>query len=495
MGTTPSATWCAETWKRILAEGMKVETPEPYVNDAWRHSICQNFELINGDLMNYSQGNQYEKIYEAEGGDAALAMLVWGYPGDMRRLLVPLLDFTRKNLEYHQAGFKLLDICRYYWQTRDAAVISELRPRWEKEARLLTDNRTGEHGLYPQEQYCGDISTMVYSLNANTKAWRALRDLGAVLRQCGETNEADHYTQIAAEFRKTILDAIAKNVRHETTPPFVPVALFADEPVHDPIIASRIGGYWNIIIGYTLSSGIFPPGSPEESWIPHYQEQHGGLCMGMLRAGQGFTFWTSADRFNPLYGTRYAQDTLRRDDPERALVCFYGMLAQGFTRNTFISGEGCSLTPLDDAGRLIYLPPNSAANAHFLSILRYMLVQDWDLDDDGVPDTLRLLFATPKRWLEDGKTIVVERAPSAFGPHFRAVARRIQIEAGEVVATVDLPQRNPPKQTLLRIRVPDGWKVTGAQSGSVQFKTDEQGTADISNLKGQVEVRFGVSKL
>ena len=124
--------------------------------------------------------------------------------------------------------------------------------------------------------------------------------------------------------------------------------------------------------------------------------------MGMLRAGGGYTFWTSANRFNPLYGTRYALDTLRRDDPERALVSFYGMLAQGFTPNTYVSGEGCSFTPADEGGRLLYCPPNSAANAHFLSMLRYLLVQDWDLDDDGKPETLRLCFATPKRWLGDG---------------------------------------------------------------------------------------------
>ena len=106
---------------------------------------------------------------------------------------------------------------------------------------------------------------------------------------------------------------------------------------------------------------------------------------------------------NPLYGTRYTLDTLRRDDPERALVSFYGMLAQGLTRNTFIGGEGCTLVPVDAGGRFFYCPPNSAASAHVLSMLRYMLVQDWDLDDDGKPETLRLAFATPKRWLEDGK--------------------------------------------------------------------------------------------
>jgi hypothetical protein len=482
---------CVTTWKNLLSQGMNVETPEPIVNDAWRHLICQNFELIKGDRIHYSSGNQYDQIYEAEGSDAALALMVWGYESDMRRLMVPLIQFTRKGLEFHQAGFKLNDVCRYYWQTRDAAALRELRPLWEKEAQRLVGNRT-ENGLYPKEQYCGDISTFVYSLNVNSKAWRALRDLAPVLAECGETAEAKKYEENAARFRKVILDAIEKNAHRETSPPFVPVGLFSEEPTHDPILHSRIGNYWNIIIGYTIASGIFPPGSPEESWIPHYQEQHGGLCMGMLRAGGGYAFWSGPNRINPLYGTRYALDTLRRDDPERALVSLYGMLAQGFTRNTFESGEGCSLTPVDDGGRMFYCPPNSASNGHFLSMLRYALVQDWDLADDGKFDTLRLLFATPKRWLEDGKTLKVERAPTAFGQ----VSIRVQsrLSTGEVSADVDLPARNPAKHTLLRIRVPDGWKVVSVRNGKDQLKVDDQGTVDLSGLKGKQTLQFQTAR-
>lgn len=484
---------CAQTWRGILAQGMNVETPEPVVNNAWRHLICQNFELINGNRIHYSAGNQYDALYESEGSDALLAMLVWGYESDARRLIVPLLDFTRKGLEFHQAGFKLNDVSRYFWQTRDAAAIKEFRPRWEKEAERLVNNRTGEGGLFPKEQYCGDIHTFCYSLNANSKAWRAIRDLGAMLAAAGEDADAKRYTGVAVEFKKPILAAIEKSISRKTSPPFVPVALFGDEPVHDPILHSRIGSYWNIIIGYTMASGIFPPGSEEESWIARYQEQHGGLCMGMLRAGGGqFNFWTSDNRINPLYGTRYALDTMRRDDPERALVALYGMLAQGFTRNTFICGEGCNLDPVDEGGRIFYCPPNSAANSHFLSMLRYALVQDWDLDSDGTPETLRLGFATSKRWLEDGKGYKVERAPTAFGP----VSLNVQskLAEGEVVADVQLPSRNTPQKILLRARVPDGWKVVSAQAGDKKLTPDEQGTVDVSSCKGRLTIRFAVAK-
>src|SRR5205814_678927 len=197
-------------------------------------------------------------------------------------------------------------------------------------------------------------------------------------------------------------------------------------------------------------------------------------------------------RVNPLYGTRYVLDTLRRDDPERALVSLYGMLAQGFTRNTLVAAEGSTLAAVDDGGRFFYCPPNSTGNAHFLTMLRNLLVQDFDLDDDGEPETLRLLFGTPRRWLEDGKRIVVEHAPTAFGPV--SVRAESRLGNGHVTATVDLPARNAPRRTLLRARVPEGWRVTGARLGSADLAVDGRGTVDLTGRSGTVVVRFAVKK-
>src|SRR5262249_45352472 len=406
-----------QTWKDVVGRAMRVDVPEPRVNNAWRNLLVQNFMLLNGDRMLYSAGNQYEALYEAEGSDAALAMLSWGYEDDAKRMFVPLLDFLRKGLEHHQAGLKLHDVARCWWQTQDAGWLKATRPRWEKELNRLLDNRDGTDGLLPKERYCGDIATPVYSLSVESKAWRALRDLPPVLRALGEEALAARVARAEAEVRPKVLDAVHRSLRRETAPPFIPNALLANEHLHDPITATRIGSYWNLVINFTIGSRLFPAGSDEELWIPRYLEAHGGLCMGMVRAGgTAHAFWTGSERVNPLYGTRYVVDTLRRDDPERALVSFYGMLAQGFTRDTFVAGEGCTLAPVDDGGRFFYCPPNSAGNAHFLTMLRNLLVQDLDLDDDGEPETLRLLFGTSRRWLEDGNRIVVERAPTAFGP-------------------------------------------------------------------------------
>ena len=483
-----------KTWKDIVGRAMLVEVPEPRINHAWKNLLAQNFMLANGDRMLYSAGNQYEALYEMEGSDAVLALLAWGYADEARELFVPLLDFTRKGLENHQAGQKINNVVRYWWQTRDTKWMQEMKPRIEREFNRIVSDRNSAAGLLPKERYCGDIATPVNSLSVEAKVVRALRDLPPVLRGIGEGALAERVLQAEADVRPKILDAVMKTIRHETSPPFVPIALLDKEAIHDPITATRIGSYWNLIINYVIGSRIFPPGSAEEQWIPEYLQTHGGLCMGMVRAGGAQNnFWTGPDRMNPLYGTRYVLDALRRDDPERALVSLYGMLAHGFTRNTLIAAEGNTLAPVDDGGRFFYCPPNSAGNAHFLSILRNLVVQDWDLDDNGEPETLRLLFGTSRRWLEDGKHIVVERAPTAFG--VVSIRADSQLSQGQVMVHVDLPTRNPAKRTLLRARLPDGWRVTAASVDGQDLTVDSSGAVDLSGRTGPSLVKFGVKKL
>jgi hypothetical protein len=102
------------------------------------------------------------------------------------------------------------------------------------------------------------------------------------------------------------------------------------------------------------------------------------------------------------------------------------------------------------------------------------------------------MFATPRRWLEDGQAIKVEGAPSAFGPV--SVSVQSHLNQGDVTADVLLPTRETPKQTLLRIRVPDGWQVKSATIGGQSLKVDERGTVDLTSQRGRVAIRFAVAK-
>jgi hypothetical protein len=191
-----------------------------------------------------------------------------------------------------------------------------------------------------------------------------------------------------------------------------------------------------------------------------------------------------------LYTLRYHLALLRRDEREKALVGFYGHLAQAMTRDTYIGGEGSRFMHGDRFGRSFYLPPNTASNATFLVMLRYLLIQDWDLDEDGTPDTLRLLYAVPRRWFRDGAVISFHEAPTAFGPV--SITARSHLSAGEVSVSVTSPPRRP-RHVSLRVPLPSGWQATTATVEGKELRISADGSMDLSDREGDVVVTVNVA--
>ncbi len=435
----------------------------------------------------YSADNQYEQLYVAEGGDAVRAMAWWGYRDLAQKCFLPILRYSRKGLENHQAGLKLQDLAVLYYLHRDREWMKQIAPEWSRELERLMGPRN-DQGLLPKERYCGDISTPVHSLSVEGKGWRALHDWVPILRTLDQSTLADRVQKYETNLRPQLKNHIEASIHRGTDPPFIPLALRDREEPHSPITATRIGSYWNLLSNFVIGSRLFDPQSPEEDWLPHYLENHGGLLMGMTRAGgTAHGFWTGNERVNPLYGTRYVLDALRRDDADRALVSFYGMLAQGMTRNTLIAGEGSTLQPVDEYGRFFYCPPNTAGNAHFLSMLRHLLVQDIDANNDGQPESLRLFFGTSRRWLQQGKELAIEGAPTAFGP----VSLRVQshLEEGFVVIEGTLPNRHQAEKTELKLRLPEPWKMHHAVLNNKELSIQGEDVLDLSGHEGDFTLR------
>jgi hypothetical protein len=483
---------CERRWRDLLAAGTNVEVPEPYVNAAWRSLIVGTYSILSGDDLNYSASNQYARKYAHESGEALRSLVVWGHAADAARTIRPLFIYRRPNIEYHDGTFKLRLLADYYFITRDKDLIRDTRPLWQKEIDLILDARDPSTGLLPREKYCSDIDTRVRSTRTNANAWRGLRDMSLVLDDIGEREQAERLAAIAVDYRRTVLDAIDKVTVRAVDPPFVPIALDGEEPVPDPITGTRLGSYWNLVVQSLLGSGVFRHDSPTATGILRYMQTNGGLCMGLIRVQSARPFWVNVQNIDDLYGVRYALLLQQRDEPDRALVSFYGKLAQGMTRDTFIDGESSGILPLDRFGRQMALPPNSAANASFLQQLRGLLVQDWDLDDDGRAETLRLLFATPRHWLRDGARITVERAPTAFGDI--SLAAHSELAAGRITAVVDMPARHAPGKALLRLRPPAGYSITAARADGRPVPMADSETLDLSGLSGRVQAEATVRR-
>ncbi|HEY7158917.1 MAG TPA: hypothetical protein VH575_33540 [Gemmataceae bacterium] len=481
---------CVECWQTLLRRGMNLEVPEPIVQNAWRSLVIGNFLIAVGDRMHYSAGDAYDHLYEAECGDATRALLLYGFARDARGMVGPLLDFQRQATRFHVAGHKLQLLAHDYWLSRDADSIRAKERAWKPVVDLIRDNRRKTNGLLSPDRYAGDIKQEVISLSSNANCWRGLRDMAAVLADVGEGEQAQRLAAEAKDFREAILKAVAQSERRDARPPFIPIELLGDEQPHDPLTATRRGSYYDLMSPYVLGSGIFASGSERETWMIEYLRQHGGLAMGMIRSTPHQGEFNNQPGVNVLYGLRYMLALLRRDDREHALAGFYGQLAQGMTRETFVGAEGTRFLLGDRLGRPMYLPPNSASNAMFLTTLRYLLVQDWT-DGDGKPDTLRLLYAVPGRWLKDGAVLNVERAPTMFGEiSFRVESR---LGRGEVTVRIASPPRRP-NHWSIRLPLPPGWHVVSAKEGESAVTLAEDGSADLSSRSGRFILRFQVER-
>jgi hypothetical protein len=478
---------CVEAWNSLVARGASFDIPEPIVQSAWRSLVVGNYLVASGDRMNYSAGNAYDHLYEGECGDAVRSLMLFGHAADARKMVGPLMDFNRQATRFHVAGHKLQLLAHYYWVTRDKQYLRENRARWEPVIAFIRESAKAENGLLPKDRYAGDIAEQVYSLNSNAACWRGLRDMAAVLDDLGEKDRAAELRTEAAEFRKVILDAVVKS--EDKAAKFIPISLLANEKPHDPLTATRTGSYYDLMIPYVLGSGIL--GDERDGWVINYLRQHGGIAMGLIRSMPHQGEFNEQPGVNVLYGLRYNLTLLRRGDRDHALVGFYGHLAQAMTRDTFIGGEGSRFLHGDKHGRSFYLPPNSASNATFLTTLRYLLIQDWDLDDDGRPETLRLLDAIPPRWLRDGAVIAIEKAPSAFGEiSFRVESK---LKDGEVVVNVQSPPRAVGRW-LLRIPNPPGYQVANASIDNQKLIRDADGRVDLTGRSGKFAVRFQVKR-
>jgi hypothetical protein len=471
---------------------MTIEVPEPYVNRAWRALLAGTWAIISGDDLNYSASNQYARKYAHESGEALRSLVLFGHGAAAARTIRPLFEYQRENIAYHDGAFKLRALADTYFLTADAELVRATRPLWQKEIDLILEARARSTGLLPREKYCSDIDTRVHSTNANANAWRGLRDMALVLEDLGEHAQAARLAAIAADYRRTILAAIDRATVRSVDPPFVPIALDGEEPVPDPITGTRLGSYWNLVVQSLLGSGVFRFDSPTADAIVRYMRANGGLCMGLIRVQSARAGWADVRNIDDLYGVRYALLLQQRDEPDRALVSFYAKLAQGMTRETFIDGEASGIRPLDGFGRQMGLPPNSAANASFLQQLRCLLVQDWDLDDDGRAETLRLLYATPRPWLRDGARIRLEHAPTEFGELTLSAAS--DLAAGRVTAAIDLPGRRAPARILLRLRLPEGFRMSAARVGGRPARLADRETIDLTGFLGGVQVEAAVAR-
>ncbi|MGE5110973.1 MAG: hypothetical protein ACM3JB_08970 [Acidobacteriaceae bacterium] len=490
-------------WNRKLKEGATFEVPEPYAMDAQRNLLIQNLQM---NIL-YSIGNPYEVPYNAEGHDSVQALGLFGFLPEYR---AGLESFLKQESSIYEKGERLVHAADYYFLTRDRSFIEAHQSEFQKFVSEFVTEMSSNDGLLRKEPGGTDISgnTLHYNINHQAVAWRGWRDMLEVWRELGGSSATPEREAKAAELRRTIArEARASSHRYPDGSLYIPneVRENNDFGPFDPINATKEGAYWELVATDGFASGLYGPAQNEA--ILKYLHNHGGIMLGLIRFNYlstpvgkcaptglpGYEVQGDDNAYAPPYFKMLADNGER----DRLVLSFYGKLAHGMTRNTFVSGEGHSIGVCEDADfihgmpnkyyRTMYLSPNSTNNSAYLLALRYMLIRETQ-NANGTPDSLYLADATPRPWLADGKTVSVSGAPTYFGLLSYTISSHLA--QGSVDVELDLPSRDPAHNVVLRLRVPDGKRIRSvALNGSPYEKFDaSEETINLQGLTGRMKL-------
>lgn len=192
-----------------------------------------------------------------------------------------------------------------------------------------------------------------------------------------------------------------------------------------------------------VEAGLLDPEDPIFAHLEDYMKKHfnadvlglTGRCRSENEKIHGQSYYVIQS--DNLYHWAYAV----RGDVEKSLLVFYSALGIGLDKQSLCAVERILLYER----RYAPFSVNTPHGAEVCTMVRRTLI----LQRDGV---LMLLPVTPRRWLEAGKKIVVENAPTYFGSLDLSVNSELDQQKIVVELTLRIDRRD--KVGKIRLRIP-----------------------------------------
>lgn len=394
-------------------------------------------------------------------------------------------------------GWGMWALAQHWRFTRDRTWMERAAPHLIAACQFIIRERkatmmVGPDGNPPIEFGClpagslEDVTDYWHWLSVNAYAVSGFDAVAAALADYGHPQagwlqqeaKAYHNDVFAAYTQARILAPVVK-LRDGTYTPHFPSRLYERGRTFGWIRETLEGAI------HLLFTGLVDPCSTEASWIINDFEDNLYISEEYGYAIPTFDqFWFSRGGFsmqaNLLLGP---WPYLERDEVKHFVRAWLNGFASAFYPETRM----CNEHSLPELGypRGDHFKTSDEANVTWWLRLAFIREQG---------DDLYLGQGVPRYWLAEGKKIGFKKAPTYFGP--MELEYESQLGAGELIARITPPVRNPAKRLFVRFRAPDAatgkprWtQVTVNGTAWPEFNVDKEWVVLPGNMPGPIEVR------
>jgi hypothetical protein len=479
----------AQYWKAMVAQGMQLELPDEHLQNLYNANL-QHF------LLTFTKDPRRDEYYPnistfhygpngSESSPIVQALDMRGMHGHAEKCLQAFLSTQGDALpdgEYRSPeggfchywswytighGFVLWALAEHYFYSGDKGWLQRVAPqivagcdfvakgRKVTERELPGGGRPISYGFAPAGTV-GDPRSWEYTFMISgffylglKKCAQALQDVDPENAKRFEAEAADFLSAIRAGLKESTALSPVGRLRDGTsvpiTPSFVTSRGFTSDAKDNVDPDPRFSYAFDCLAGafQLLKCEVLTLNDPETDWLLNTLEDrffmfspHQHARVRLENISQDWFNLGGFDKMQPYY-LGYPDAYLQRDQIPNFLRAFFNTLA--------VIADKQNLSFQEEIGGVGGQPQKTHEEARFLQQLRIMLLME------SGPD-LYLARGTPRSWLEHGKHIAVDRAPSYFGD----LSFRIQsfVDQGHIEATVQPPSRNRPVHIYLRFRHP-----------------------------------------
>ncbi len=415
-------------WRDLMAKAARIEVPCEKATDALRAAhVCQLLASDHGVL--HGGEGFYDEFYIRDGAYQVLELEEAGLLDAARKSVTAYLRAQRPDGRFETQkgqldanGQALWTLWQFYQITGDRFWLEAAYPQlrraadWTAHARREAPADSPFAGVLPNAVADGEFlwDGKYHIVGYDFWNLRGLLCVAAAARALGDPADAQRYQQEADDYRRAI-DAVWQKTGLAWFPPSW----------------EKAGMHW----GNTETlwpTELFASDDARVSALLTEVRQHhgGGFREGTIR-------WAGSKEpaIHPYLSSYTTMASLLRGEHDQFVEEFYWYLLHSTATHAFPEGIffGRRFAWSDTI-------PHATGAANFAFLLRHALIHERG-------DELHLLLGVPDWWLEKGREIRVEEAPTHFGP----INLRVRGTATGVEVKLTPPHRQSPKTIILHL--------------------------------------------